>query len=118
MAIGSGLGVLICESAAMGTLIYLSGWCGQGLRRHGDFAKAGLRAPGWGWRWSPGLPFVGTWLKSLGSAGCQALCLRAEMRAPALGEQGSDAGGRGGRVTPYYGAPGAGGRTHSSLYGS
>lgn len=28
VVIGSGFGVFICELAAMGILIYLSGWCG------------------------------------------------------------------------------------------
>lgn len=46
-AVGRGLGVLIRESAAMGTLIYLSGWRGQGLGTQEDSAEAGPRAPGW-----------------------------------------------------------------------
>ena len=46
--IGRGLGVLARESAVMGTLIYSSGWCGQGLGRHEGFAKAGPRALAWG----------------------------------------------------------------------
>lgn len=46
-AIGRVFCVLICESAVMGTLIYLSGWHGQGLGRQEGFAKAGPKAPGW-----------------------------------------------------------------------
>ena len=46
-AIGRVFCVLICESAVMGTLIYLSGWHSRGLGRQKGFAKAGLKTPGW-----------------------------------------------------------------------